>query len=445
LAKDSGARYAVRASFAPRQVRAHLSAATRKCKHRIPNPCLHQTDQNWCAVLTEIEVLELADERAGFCTRILALMGARVIKIEPPGGGPARRRGPFIEDIRNSKKSLTFSYQNTNKLGITLDLSQPQGQKLFRKLVRKADVFVETFSPDAIKKFSCAYEELNNVNPRLIHASVSGFGGQGPRSHYQSCALVAAAYSGSMSINGSPETSPLKPGGEQSHFAGSLFAALGILLALRQRRKTGRGEHIDLSLHEAMTATLEHVMIRYFHDQITAKRQGSHPGDNGFSILPCRDGFIQITVFQQWETLVGWLAADGMAGDLEEDRWQDETYRRLHAEHITDVIREWTQSHSVRDLFEKGQLMGFPWAPVQSPMEVLENPQLQARDFFIPLYDEATGKTMSCPGLPFRYTAKTLPSLKSAPAAGGDNMRIYRDELGLAGEELSRLAAEGII
>jgi len=396
-------------------------------------------------VLTGIEVLDLADEKAGFCTRILALMGARVIKIETPGGSPERRRGPFSEDIPHPEKSLSFSYQNTNKLGITLDLSRRQGRQLFRKLVRKVDVLVETFSPDAIKKFSCAYEELNAVNPRLIHVSVSGFGGQGPRSHYQSSDLVAAAYSGSMSVNGSPDTSPLKPGGEQSHFAGSLFAALGILLALRQRRKTGRGEHIDLSLQEAMTATLEHVLIRYFHDQITTKRQGSRPGDNGFSILPCRDGFIQITVFQQWETLVDWLAASGMAGDLAEDRWQDETYRQLHAEHITNVIRGWTQGHSVRELFEKGQLMGFPWAPVQSPVEVLETPQLKARDFFLPLYDEETGKTLSCPGLPFRYTATVLPSLKSAPAAGGDNMRIYRDELGLADDELSKLAAEGII
>lgn len=396
-------------------------------------------------MLTGLEVLDLADERAGFCTRILALMGARVIKIEPPGGSPERRRGPFIDDIAHPKKSLSFSYQNTNKLSITLDLSQPQGRQLFQRLVRKTDVLVETFSPEAIKKFSCAYEELNTLNPRLIQVSISGFGSQGPRSHYQSCDLVAAAYSGSMSVNGSDLTSPLKPGGEQSHFAGSLYAALGILLAHHQCSKTGRGEHIDLSLQEAMTATLEHVLIRYFHDQITAKRQGGCPGNNGFCILPCRDGFIQMTVFQQWETLVGWMAAEGMAGDLQEVMWQDETYRRLHAEHITNVIRKWTQSHRVQELFEMGQLMGFPWAPVQSPVEVLETPQLKARDFFIPLYDEETGKTLPCPGLPFRFNSKNLPFLKIASAVGEDNMRIYRDELGLTDHALSKLVAEGII
>jgi crotonobetainyl-CoA:carnitine CoA-transferase CaiB-like acyl-CoA transferase len=396
-------------------------------------------------VLTGIEVLDLADERAGFCTRILALMGARVIKIEPPGGGPERRRGPLAENVPHPGKSLSFSYLNTNKLGITLDLAQPQGRQLFRKLVGKADVLVETFAPAERRKYSCASEELNSVNPRLIHASLSGFGGQGPRSHYQSGDLVAAAYGGSMSINGSPDTSPLKPGGEQSHRAGSLFAVLGILLALRRRRTTSRGAHLDLSLHEAMTATLEHVLVRYFYDHITAQRQGVRPGDNGFCILPCRDGFIQITIFQQWETLVGWLAASGRAGDLTEDRWQDEQYRRLHAKHILDVVREWTKSHTVRELYETGQLMGFPWAPVQSPLEVLETPQLQARDFFVPLDDEETGGTLSCSGLPFKFTSKNLPSLKGAPAVGGDNVRIYRDELGLADDELIRLAAEGII
>ena len=389
--------------------------------------------------------MDLADERAGFCTRTLALMGARVIKIEPPGGGRERRRDPCTEDISSPGTNPSFSYRNTNKLGITLDLSQPRGRQLFRKLVRKADVVVETFSPDAIKKFSCSYEELNTLNPRVIHASVSGFGGQGPRSHYQSCDLVAAAYSGSMSVNGSPDTSPLKPGGEQSLYAGSLFAALGILLALRQRRKTGRGEYIDLSLHEAMTATLEHVLIRSPHNQITAQRRSNRPGDNGFSILPCRDGFIQMTVFLQWETLVGWLAAEGMAGDLEQEIWQNETHRRLHADHITDIMTTWTQSHSVRELFELGQLMGFPWAPVQSPTMVLETPQLQARHFFLPLYNRETETTVSCAGLPFRFTAQKGPSLQDAPPLGNDNMRIYRDELGLADDELIKLAAEGTI
>lgn len=396
-------------------------------------------------MLAGLEVLDLADERASFCTRILALMGARVIKIEPPGGGPERRKGPSVGDIPDPGKSLSFSYQNTNKLNITLDLSQPQGQQLLLKLIKKADVIVETFSLAEIKAFSCTYKELNTANPRLIHVSVSACGGQGPRSHYLSGDLVAAAYSGSMSVNGSPDTPPLKPGGEQSHFAGSLFAVLGILLALRQRRKTGRGEHIDLSLHEAMTATLEHVLVRYFQDMTTVKRQGNRPGDNGFCILPCRDGYIQMTVFQQWETLVGWLAAEGKASDLEEEIWQDEIYRRLHAEHITNVMGEWTQSHSVQELFEIGQLMGFPWAPVQSPAAVLETPQLKARDFFIPLYDEEIRKTLSCPGLPFRFTAKNLPSLKSAPSAGMDSMQIYRDELGLGNAEVSRLTAEGII
>ena len=390
-------------------------------------------------------MLDVADERAGFCTRILALMGARVIKIEPPGGGPERRRGPFAGDIPDAEKSLSFSYRNTNKLGITLDLSQPQGQQLFRKLVKKADVVVETFSLAERKAFSCAYEELSSLNRRLIHVSVSPFGGRGPRSQYQSDDLVTAAYSGSMFVNGSPDTSPLKPGGEQSHNAGSLFAALGILLALRQRRKTGRGEHIDLSLHEAMTATLAHVLIQYFNDQITAKRRGSRSGDNGFCILPCRDGFIQMTLFQQWETLVGWLAAEGRAGDLQEEIWQDETYRQLHVEYITNIIRKWTQSHSVRELFEMGQLMGFPWAPVQSPVEVLENPQLKARDFFMHLDDQGTEKTIFCHGIPFRFTAKKLPYLKSAPFLGKDNLLIYRDELGLTDNELNRLITEGII
>lgn len=407
-------------------------------------------------MLTGIEVLDLADEKASYCTKILAMLGARVIKIEPPGGDPARGRGPFLnpdkrdgflhtDDLPDPGNSLSFYYLNTNKLSITLNLGKPEGRRLFLRLIKRADVLVETFLPSDIEKLACEYEILRDINNRLIHVSVTGFGRKGPRSDYQSGNLVAAAYGGSMYISGSHDTPPLKPGGEQHQFTGSLFAVLGILLALNKRRQNGNGEYLDLSLQEAVTATLEHVLVRYFHDRITTSRRGARHWNDAFCVLPCRDGFIQMTVFQQWETLIGLMASEGRAGDLEEDRWSDETYRHSQSEHIIEIIGAWTRNHSVQELFQLGQLMGFPWAPVQSPAAVLECEQLKDRGFFIPLRQKGTGEAISSPGLPFRFSNMTLPPLKSAPAPGEDNVNIYCDELGLSEEKLKRLSAEGII
>lgn len=396
-------------------------------------------------MLTGIEVLEVADENASFSTRLLALLGARVIKIEPPGGGPERGMAPFMQNVPGPQESLSFCYNNTNKLGITLNLSKPQGRKLFQRLIERADVLVETFSPDEIKNLDLGYPALSAINRRLIQASVTGFGRVGPRSNYRSCDLVAAAYGGSMSVTGAPTLPPLKPGGEQSRFAGSLFAVLGILLALRQRKKNGRGTYLDLSLQEAMTATLEHVMVRYFGDHITPKRQGNRHWNEAFCILPCQDGFIQLTLFQQWETLIGLIAGDGMACDLTEDRWKDEQYRRSNAEHIIEVMTAWTKSRDVQELFQLGQLLGFPWAPVRSLSAVLEDPQLRHRNFFRPHRREEGGDTFRDAGLPFRFGDIPHLDLKGPPVAGEDNTRIYRDEVGLSKDEMERLATEGII
>ncbi len=395
-------------------------------------------------MLTGIEVLDLADEKAAYCTRMLALLGARVIKIEPPAGDPARRKGPFLQGVPE-RESLPFNANHTNKQGITLNLAAPEGRQLLARLVGRADIVVETFTPEERARWGCDYGELSALNPRLIQAAVTGFGRQGPRSGYRADDLVAAAYGGAMHVTGLPDGPPLRPWGEQSYLAGSLFAALSILLALRRRGKNGQGAYLDLSLQEAMAATLEHVLIRFFHDQTIARRRGPRHWDDAFCILPCRDGFIQMTIFLQWETLVGWMASEGMAGDLEEEPWQDEGYRRAHVERLLEVLAQWTKTHAVNELFHQGQLLGFPWAPVQSPGAVLESAQLKERAFFTPLPDEERGATVLCPGLPFRFSDLRLPALKKAPAPGDDNVRIYRDELGLAEEELNRLAAAGII
>ncbi|MBA7663658.1 MAG: hypothetical protein GH143_01890 [Calditrichaeota bacterium] len=397
------------------------------------------------APLAALRVLDLADESACFCSKLLADLGAKVIKVETPGGDASRRVGPFQGNTPHPEKSLSFWYNNTGKLGITLNLESNEGQSIFLRLASKTDVVVETFPPGYLKKIGLDYEVLSEPNPGLILVSVTGFGQTGPYQHYKSGDLVASASGGQMYVSGNPENPPLKPYGQQSYYAASLFAATGILLALHQRHQTGRGQHLDISLQEAVAATLEHVMVRYFHEKAVPARQGNLHWTNTACLLPCEDGYLFVTFDREWETLIDLLDSEGMAADLKEEGWREEDYRRQHTDHIIEVLSAWTKTHTTAELFELGQSMRFPWAPVSSPEEVFHSPQLRARRFFTPVDHPESGGSFVYPGAPAKFSESSWEVRRRAPLIGEDNVRVYQEELGLSPQELARLAAANVI
>jgi crotonobetainyl-CoA:carnitine CoA-transferase CaiB-like acyl-CoA transferase len=404
-----------------------------------------QPDKEMENLLSGLMVLDLADEKASFCSKLLADMGASVIKVEKPVGDSSRKIGPFWKNLPHPERSLFFSYNNTNKRGITLNLEHSAGKKIFLKLVQKADVIVETFPPGYLKELDIDFEVLRKVNPRLILVSVTGFGQSGPRINYKTCDLVVSAYGGQMYVCGSHDSSPLKAFGEQSYYTSSLYAAIGVLLGLRKRSLTGRGEHIDMSAQEAVVSTLEHLMVRFFYEHVIPKRTNTIYWNRSFCILPCKDGHILMTPFQHWKSLIGWLATENMAEDLEDKRWLNQDYRLSHLDHIIEVLQRWTRSHTTRELFHLGQLMGFPWAPVQSAKDILKCPQLKARRFFIDVDHAEFGTSVRYPYLPYKSSRFFRKQIKRAPFRGQDNHQIYREELGLSEKDLEELVSMGAI
>jgi crotonobetainyl-CoA:carnitine CoA-transferase CaiB-like acyl-CoA transferase len=396
-------------------------------------------------LLQDIQILDLTDEKASLCTKLLSDLGARVIKVERPGGDSSRKIGPFLGNLPHPERSLFFYYNNTNKLGITLNIENSSGREIFSRLIKRADVVVETFPPGYLKELGLGFEILSELNPKLILVSVTGFGQGGPRCQYKSCDIVASAFGGQMYVSGSPSTPPLKPFGEQSYYTASLFAAIGILLALRKRNLSGKGEHIDISLQEAVVSTLDHIMVRYFYEQVISKRQGNLYWNYSFSVLACKDGHILITPFQQWDTLIEWMDSEGMAEDLKNEKFKEEEYRLRQFEHIIEVLERWTKNHTMKELFELGQLMRFPWAPIYSPTEVLDNPHLKARKFFIDLDHQEIGTSLKYPGIPYQFSSSSFNRLERPPSVGEDNIQIFQDELGLSEEELQRLSSIGAI
>jgi len=396
-------------------------------------------------LLNGVRVLDLADEKASFCSKLLADMGASVIKIERPGGDPSRKIGPFGGHSPHPEKSLFFQYHNTNKLGITLNLEHPEGKEIFLNLLKANDIVIETFLPGHLENLGLGFEVLNQINPKIILVSVTGFGQDGPRSEFKSCDLVASAFGGQMYVSGSPSSPPLKAFGEQSYYTASLFAAIAILLAIRKRAISGKGDHIDISLQEAVASTLEHVIIRYSYEQILPKRQGSLHWDRSFCILPCKDGHLLVAPFQQWETLVEWMDSEGMAEDLRDEKYREEAYRLRHVDHIIEVLERWTRTHTTDELFELGQIMRFPWAPVLSPKEVLNSPQMGAREFFIEVDHPEMESRLKYPGVPYRLSGGSLDQWRRAPLIGEHNVQVYQGELGLSEKEIESLSSIGAI
>jgi crotonobetainyl-CoA:carnitine CoA-transferase CaiB-like acyl-CoA transferase len=396
-------------------------------------------------LLDEIRILDLADERASFCSKLLADMGAHVIKVERPRGDPSRRIGPFFGNSPHPERSLFFYYHNANKQGITLNIEHPIGKEIFLRLIKRTDIIVETFMPGYLETLELGFEILREANPKLILASVTGFGQKGPRSQYKSCDLVAAAFSGQMYVSGSASAPPLRSFGDQSYYSASLFAAISILLALRKRVQTGKGEHVDISSQEAVVSTLDHVMVRYFYDRIIPKREGNLSWNHSSFILPCKDGHIHLSISTGWETLIEWVASEGMAEDLMDEKWKDEEYRLRNVDHVMDILQRWTQTHSSQELFDLGQSMRFPWAPVYSPEQVLESPQLKERGFFIDVVHPETGTSFKYPGIPYQLSSTSLGRRKRAPLIGEDNDQIYQMELGYSDEELQEFSSLNVI
>ncbi len=386
----------------------------------------HKTSNS---ALSGYHVLDLTDEKGMFCSRLLADMGAEVIRIESPETNPAR--------------SSFFVASNLGKQSVTLNLGVTRGQELFRRLVKTADVLVESYPPGYLDRLGLGFAALSQLNPRLIMAAITNFGQNGPYRDYQSSGLVASALGGAMSACGEPDLPPLKPFGHQAYYSAGLFAAIGILLALRYRHISNKGQYLDISLQECVTDTLDHILVRYFYEGVIAKRQGSLYWNNAFHVFPCGDGYILLSLFYQWETLVEWLESEGMAEALDKNWDREQRLERL--DDIIGVLARWTKNHTAAELVEKGQLMRFPWAKVNSIPDLLNSRQLEERNFWVEVDDPESGERCKFPGVPAKLSRSPWRVGRHVPTAGEHNKEVYGHTLGLSEKDIRGLVKKGVI
>jgi benzylsuccinate CoA-transferase BbsE subunit len=402
-------------------------------------------DQTAPSALSGLRVLDLTDYRGSLCTRLMADMGADVIKLEPRDGDAGRRIGPFVDDLPHRDRSLFFWFYNLNKRSVTLDFSRPAGLEIVLKLARSADVIVENFAPGRLGALGLGWDTLCKLNPALILLSIAPFGQTGPFRDFIADDTVLTAQGGMLYVNGSPGRQPVRPLGLQAYHSSAYFGAIETLCALFARDRDGTGQWIDLSMQEATAAAVEHVAGSYFGEGRIEPRRGTLHWSRYFRVARCRDGYIMHCTLGDWTSLVEWVAADGKAQDLVEPQWEDVVYRAEHAEHLFDVLDEWVKSYRRDELLERAQTLRLPYASVRQPAALFDDEQLAARGYFVEVEHPELGRTFRYPGAPYLFNGSPWRVTRRPPLLGEHTGEVLHDELGLATGELAALAAEGII
>jgi crotonobetainyl-CoA:carnitine CoA-transferase CaiB-like acyl-CoA transferase len=377
--------------------------------------------------LSGLRVLDLCDEPGWLCGGLLRGLGAEVVLVQPPG------------------QPVPSNPANLGKRHLSLNLSPARGREILLRLLEKADILVESFPAGELEEQGLGYATMRSANPALILASITPFGQSGPYRDFKTTELISSALGGQLWVTGEPGRPPLEPFGPLAYSAASLFAANAILLALSQRRKSGRGAHLDIAIHEAVAGTLDHLLPRFFATGEAAGRAGSLYSNGNFAIFKCRDGYVLLSLFYQWTTLVELLAAEGRAGELVNAEWLDETYRREHVRTVAQILQKWTSGQAVADLVELGQALRFPWAAVDDLEAVRDNPQLNTRGYFVEVPSPKSQGKVKIPGAPVKMSGSPWLVAKNWPKAGEDNPKIYGEELGLSAGERAALKRRGVI
>lgn len=388
-----------------------------------------------------LTVLELADEIGQFCGKLLADLGADVIKVEPAEGESARHIGPFFQDIADPNRSLSFWHYNTSKRGITLTLENAEDADTLRALAADADVVLESRRPGYLAALGLGYDQLSALNPALVMCSLTPFGQTGPWRDYASSDLLHLAAGGEMASSGYDDADiadapPIAPDGGQAWHTGAHFAYLGIMAALVQRTVTGRGQHVDVSVHEACALTTESAVASYiYRGEVVRRQTGRHHSTRPTprTQFRCSDGryvnaFLGALNVGIVARLAEWLHSHGLAQDLLQDKYRDPEVVRASARYIVDeVIGNFVAQLPAEQVYREAQERGFTWGAVLAPDELLEDPHLADRGFWVDVEHPELGRAFTYPGTAAIYGGSPWQITRRAPLLGEHNEEVLGD------------------
>jgi len=411
-------------------------------------------------LLSPYRVLDLTDEKGLFCAKVLADLGADVIKVEPPGGSSARTIGPFYHDIPHPEKSLFWFAYNANKRGITLNIACEDGREVLKKLVARADIVIESFAPGYMEGLGLGYDDLCRIKPDIILTSITPFGQDGPYRDFQSSDLVCWSMGGFAYLTGDPDRPPVQVSFPQAYLTGANEASVATMVALYYREICGEGQHVDVSIQASVAKNMMNAPLFWEEGGVNIGRAG--PFRVGLSlatgqrvIWKCKDGEVS---FFFWggkagarinRALVEYMDEDGIAPkSMKEMRWDTFDMATATEELFNDFSRhvgKFFLSHTKKDLFEKGIKKMMTVYPVQDATDIAADPHLKERGFWEGLgHPELEGQVLY-PNLPFILSEELGKGKTRAPLIGEHNEEIYRGELGISSEEMVTLKELGAI
>jgi formyl-CoA transferase len=397
--------------------------------------------------LTGVRVLDLTHFEAGpSCTQMLAWLGAEVIKVEEPSRGDQGRR---LGGEQPGQDSWYFLLLNANKRSITLNLKSPEGLAMIKDLLQKVDIMVENFAPGSIENLGLGYDVVKEINPRLIYASIKGFGSSGPYSEYTSFDMIAQAMAGAYSLTGLPDGPPLKPAPTVGDTGTGLHAAIGILSAYVQRLKTGKGQRLEVSMQESVLNVLRASLREHYSTGKPVSRVGFGGGNRDLTgLFACHPNgpndyvFVRGTGISErtWNALLQVMGRDDLRDDPRFRTVQD---RAAHREELNAVFEAYCQTRTKHQVMREVASLGIPCGAVQDTMEVMHDPHLLERGMLTEVQHPVAGSFVM-PGCPVRLEDSPV-HVQAAPLLGQHNVEVYGELLGYTAEQVQQLKAQGIV
>jgi len=411
-------------------------------------------------MLKGCRALDLTNQNGYLCGKILADLGVDVIKIEQPGGDPGRNTGPFWKDDPNPEKSLYWFAYNTNKRGITLNLESADGREIFINLAVKSDSVIETYSPGYLDGLGLGYSGLCDIKKDIILTSITPFGQAGPYSQYQATDIVITGMSGILYQNGSPDRAPINMSVPQACMMAGADGAVGTMIAYYHREQSGEGQHVDVSMQQS-TAWFQANAIPIWEINKTvlkragAARSGTSRDDTGQrQMWECKDGLVFFVVIggkqgaKTLSSLVKWMDSEGKATDfLRGVDWDNFDMWKVTRDVIAKIngpVSEFFKAHTKAELLQGATMKNISICPLSSMENLVNDPGLQARKFWVEIEHPELGTRIPYPGEFIRSSAEKLMTSFKAPLIGEHNLEIY-SEIGLSREKLVMLKEAGVI
>ncbi|MBL6954129.1 MAG: CoA transferase [Alphaproteobacteria bacterium] len=394
-----------------------------------------------------IKILDLTQFEAGpSCTEALAWMGAEVVKVEEPKMGEP---GRWSFSDEPGVDANYFLYFNLNKRSITCNLKDDEGKALLVKLIENVDVVIENMAPGTFARLGFDYERLNAINPRVIFAQIKGFAPDSPHANYLSFDMIAQATGGTMGINGAAGGPPVRPGSTIGDTGTGMLCAMGILGALFQRHTTGRGQHIQIAMRDAMLNYCRTAMSKQVPSDTALPRAGNDiVGSSPGGLYPCKPGGADDHCFifasraneEHWRRLARIIGREDM---IDDPSLQDPSARYEARDVVNTAIIEWTMQHTKEEVMQAVAGAGVPCGAVYNTLELMHDPDLHARGIMTKIDHPQRGE-VNVAGWPVKMSDSYVPVV-SSPLLGADNEAIYGDWLGCSKDEVRDMRERKVI